>query len=338
MRLARGKQNTRALWVFVFWTALVGLVAVGVWAGARALGRVQALLRGPEAFEAADPDAALRPFRGVVFTPVETRASAHQTIRVVQTNKPYLGKCMVLDQELQLCDKDEHRYHELLVHFPVQYLPNSAPEQVLIVGGGDCMALREVLKYPSVREVVVLELDREVCAMAEKHFGAACLLPPEGGGGASPDPRVTYHWGDAATTLESRLGLDAGYAAHFDLILVDTTEDTANNLSIDRPAFFRALRRRLDPRGVLVKNGEDFEPVVAQVFPHTLVYGFLSKSFETVYRFVIGAGFDPAARAVVPSQWRQYGVAVRYYDVLKQNGYVSWYARVREAGAGAGEV
>jgi spermidine synthase len=320
------KGGRRALRAFVFWGILAWMVAVAMWAAAVWVGS----RRNAEAFAAGAGTAdVIRPFRGVVLTPVETRTSAHQTIRVVQTNKPYLGKCMVLEQELQLCDKDEHRYHELLVHFPVQYLPNSAPEQVLIVGGGDCMALREVLKYASVREVVVLELDREVCEMAERHFGAACGMD-------GADPRVTYHWGDAAATLRTRLGLDAGYRAHFDLILVDTTEDTANNLSIDRPAFFQALRARLDPRGVLVKNGEDFEPVVAQVFPHTLVYGYLSKSFETVYRFVVGAGFDPAARAVVPSQWRQHGVAVRYYDVAKQNGYVSWYARVREAEGAAG--
>ena len=70
---------------------------------------------------------------------------------------PNFGKALVLDKDVQSTEKDEFVYHETLVHPAMLAHPN--PESVLIIGGGEGATLREVLKHPSVRRAVMVDID-----------------------------------------------------------------------------------------------------------------------------------------------------------------------------------
>ena len=83
--------------------------------------------------------------------------SKFQTIRIIDTDK--FGRVLLCDNEVQLSQKDDANYHELLVHFPAIYVPDLKIENVLIIGGGDLMTLREVMKYPTIKNVIILEID-----------------------------------------------------------------------------------------------------------------------------------------------------------------------------------
>ncbi len=107
--------------------------------------------------------------------------SAYQ--RVVVTAGP-TGVRLFLNGNLQFHSRDEYRYHEALVHPALA--AQGAPRRVLVLGGGDGMAVREVLKYPSVEQVTLVELDPHIAALFRDHAAAARLND-----GALRSPKLT---------------------------------------------------------------------------------------------------------------------------------------------------
>src|SRR3970282_2718085 len=112
--------------------------------------------------------------------------SKFQTIEVVES--PKFGKMLILDGKIQSAALDEHIYHEALVHPAMLMHPH--PRRVLILGGGEGAALREVLRYGMVEQVVMVDLDEEVVALCRQHL-------PEIAGKAFEDPRATLVTEDA---------------------------------------------------------------------------------------------------------------------------------------------
>ena len=90
--------------------------------------------------------------------------------RVVVTAGP-TGVRLFLNGNLQFHSRDEYRYHEALVHPALA--AQGAPRKVLVLGGGDGMAVREVLKYPSVEQVTLVELDPHIVASVSRSRAAA---------------------------------------------------------------------------------------------------------------------------------------------------------------------
>ncbi|MBB5933836.1 spermidine synthase [Streptomyces zagrosensis] len=102
---------------------------------------------------------------------------------------------LFLDGRLRVSERDEYRYHEALVH-PAMAGPHG---RVLILGGGDGLALREVLRYPGVRAITVVELDEKIVDLARKDPGLSALNQH-----AYRDPRVRVVEADAFTWLRGR--------------------------------------------------------------------------------------------------------------------------------------
>ena len=86
------------------------------------------------------------------------------------------GFQLFLNGNLQFSSTDEYRYHEALVH-PAMLLANN-PKRVLVLGGGDGLALREILKYPSVERVTLVDLDPEMTKLSGT-FSFAGEVEPE---------------------------------------------------------------------------------------------------------------------------------------------------------------
>ncbi|MGR8009285.1 polyamine aminopropyltransferase [Streptomyces hypolithicus] len=107
---------------------------------------------------------------------------------VVLTGSPGGPPDLFLDGRLRVGGRDEYRYHEALVH-PAMPGPR---RRVLILGGGDGLAAREVLRYPGVESVTVVELDPAVVRLARTDPALAALNR-----GAHQDPRVRVEYADA---------------------------------------------------------------------------------------------------------------------------------------------
>jgi spermidine synthase len=145
---------------------------------------------------------------------------------------------LFLNGQLQLSSVDEHRYHESLVH--PAFAAHGRPARVLVLGGGDGMALREIYKHPSVGEAVVVDLDPEVTRLFANNPMLTRL-----NGGALSDPRTRVVNEDALVFLRRDRSL-------FDVILMDLPDP--NDIALGKlytKDFFRLASRRLRRGGVL---------------------------------------------------------------------------------------
>jgi spermidine synthase len=112
---------------------------------------------------------------------------------------------LYINGNLQFSSRDEHRYHEALVHPALESLPWA--RSVLILGGGDGLALREVLRYPNVREVTLVDLDPEMTGLFSRSEPLVALNH-----GSFQDPRVHLINADAALWIAAtRESYDAAF-------------------------------------------------------------------------------------------------------------------------------
>ena len=166
---------------------------------------------------------------------------------------------LFLNGELQLSTVDEYRYHEALVHPAMASVPEA--KQVLLLGAGDGMALREVLKWPEVENVTVLELDPAVVALAKAQPALLSFNQ-----GSFDDSRVTVRYGDAFKLVPQ-------LEAAFDVIIADFPDpDEVAIAKLYSQGFYQQLRSHLTPEGVLVTQSSSpfFAPKVIACITKTL--------------------------------------------------------------------
>ena len=159
--------------------------------------------------------------------------------RVVVTADAQGGARLFLNANLQFDTRDEYRYHESLVHPAMA--AHGAPKRVAILGGGDGLALREVLKYPSVEQVTVVELDPHISQL----FAREPLLRKLNAD-AYASPKVGVINSDAFTWLES-------HEQVFDVIVVDFPDPS--NFSLGKlytTSFYALVDRHLAASGYAV--------------------------------------------------------------------------------------
>jgi spermidine synthase len=139
---------------------------------------------------------------------------------------------LFLNSNLQFSSRDEYRYHEALVHPGLAALRTA--RRVLVLGGGDGLALREILRYPSVEHVTLVDLDPEMTRLFSSHADLVRL-----NAGSLSDSRVQVVNADAFTWLESS-------ADTFDFAVVDFPDPS--NFSLGKlytSTFYRMLTARL---------------------------------------------------------------------------------------------
>src|SRR5207244_3082763 len=96
--------------------------------------------------------------------------TAYQKIEIYRTAT--FGHLMTIDGCTMVSTRDNFLYHEMMSHPALNSHPN--PKNVVIVGGGDCGTLREVLKHKSVTSATQVEIDERVTRLAEKYFPELC--------------------------------------------------------------------------------------------------------------------------------------------------------------------
>lgn len=222
------------------------------------------------------------------------------------------GKCLIINNEIQLCSKDEHIYHEMIVHLPVQYLRNNI-EYVTIVGGGDLMTLREVMKYKTIKKVFMLEISKEIVELCKDYFSQS---------GFEDDDRVEIIYGDANITIDDII---QQYKYKMDMVIVDTTEDNLENLSIDSPDFFMKCFMLLQENGLLVKNGMSFKSLFQSYDDlNTISYNVEIPYFQEKYYFTIVSKPNNDIRKIdiEDTRWVFFNIKTKYYDINQHNSYL----------------
>ena len=162
--------------------------------------------------------------------------------RIVVTNGR-IGHKLFLNGNLQFAERDEYRYHEALVHPAMAAF--GAPRKVAVLGGGDGMAVREVLRYPSVESVTLVELDPNMTGLFAKDPAMSRL-----NAGALSSTKLHIINTDAFQWLQ---GDDKAEPEMFDVIIVDFPDPT--NFSIGKlytNSFYALLSQRLSASGYAV--------------------------------------------------------------------------------------
>lgn len=167
----------------------------------------------------------------VIEKEIYSGKSEFQKIEVFETKD--FGRILVLDGEVQLSSKDEFVYHEMLVQPAFLYHQN--PKKILIIGGGDGGALREVLKH-KVESVFLVDIDEKVIAVSRKYL-------PSVPRGAFNDKRVKVFNEDGAKFIGK-------YNNFFDIIIEDLTDPKGPSAKLWNIEFFRGLLNGLNDGGV----------------------------------------------------------------------------------------
>lgn len=202
--------------------------------------------------------------------------------RVVVTSSS-AGVRLFLNGNLQFHSRDEYRYHEGLVHPAMA--AHGAPQRVLVLGGGDGLAVREVLRYPSVQQVTLVELDPHMTRLFSSHPLLKSLND-----GALTDKRVQVVNADAFTWLD-------GQQARFDVIVIDFPDPT--NFSLGKlytTSFYQRVDQVLAAGGWMVV--QTTSPLVAR------------KSFWTVATTLEAVGFDTTPYHVMVPSFGEWGFII----------------------------
>jgi spermidine synthase len=248
-----------------------------------------------------------------VLDTLHTEQSPFQRIDVVRTQA--MGRMLLLDGCIMTTEKDETTYHEVISHTPLFALPRPA-RRVLIVGGGDGGVIREVLKHPSVEEVVLCEIDERVVRVSQEHLpGIASKVE---------DPRVTLKFEDAVAYVAQAAD------ATFDVVIVDSTDPVSIGEGLFTRAFYGNVRRILTEDGIMVCQSdapyaltEQWRKVLVKVrsqFEHVFPYVAPIPTYPGGYwawtmacKQAINPTLPCVAREDVPALLTEIETKTRYY-------------------------
>ena len=209
-----------------------------------------------------------------------------QHIAVIDTLQ--FGRMLVLDGMVQTTIQDEFVYHEMITHVPLN--THRSPKNVLVIGGGDGGAIREIIKHPAVGHAVLVEIDRRVVEVSRE------LLPEISCGLDSPKVTVIYDDG----IKHVRENPDT-----YDVIMVDSTEPVGPAVELFSGEFYRSIYNALKPDGLFVAQTESpffnadlitsCHQKISQVFPLTKLYLASVPTYPSgLWSFTMGSKkYDP---------------------------------------------
>lgn len=240
--------------------------------------------------------------------------SEFQRIDVFQS--PDFGRFLVLDGFMMLTERDEFIYHEMITHVPMAVHP--AVSDVLVIGAGDGGVARELLHYPAIRRIDLVEIDKQVVDICKEYlpFTASSL----------DDARVHLHFEDGMRFVRSVVD-------EYDLIIVDSTDPFGPGEGLFTKEFYGNCFKALHNDGIMVNQHEspfyedDAQAVqrahkrIVQSFDRSMVYqahiptypsghwlfGFSTKKYHPLF------DFDGP-------RWKARGIKTRYYNTQLHTG------------------
>lgn len=231
----------------------------------------------------------------------------YQDLAILDTFQ--FGRMLVLDGMVQTTIEDEFIYHEMISHVPMVTHPN--PQRVLVIGGGDGGVIREIIKYPVLEHVTLVEIDGEVIEASRRYL-------PEISAG------LDHHKVDIK--VEDGVNYIARHQEGYDIVIVDSTEPVGPAVNLFTGDFYRKVYRALKKDGLLVAQTESpffnrdlIRAVyrdISAIFPVTRLYLASIPTYPSgLWSFTLGSKvYDPLKVSVdrpgLPVQIRYYSAEV----------------------------
>lgn len=268
-----------------------------------------------------------------IDTVLTRRKTAYQELLIAETSA--YGKALVLDGRWQSAVGDEFFYHEPLVHPACVF--HGRPQNVLILGGGEGATLREVLRWTSIQQAVMVDIDAEVIEACKIHL-------PEMHQGAFDDPRSNLVITDALDYLKTT-------DRQFDVVISDLSDpiESGPSFRLFTKETFEQIKGVLAPHGYLVVQAGPVGPVDLQlhvrlastldgVFGHVASYSSFVPSFLSPWGFLL-ASVQPLDTRPVPEQVNQLlkrhlintGMGLRMFDGTTLLGMLQAPRHIRQA-------
>jgi len=212
----------------------------------------------------------------------------YQDLMVVDTCE--WGPMLLLDGMVMTSERDEFVYHEMVTHPALFTHPH--PRHVLVVGGGDGGAIREVLKHPTVEKATLVEIDARVVENARRYLPTIA--------GALDDPRVEVRIEDGFRFIHD-------HKAAFDVIMVDSTEPVGPAVQLFEKGFYEGIYQCLREDGIFVAQTDNpwfkadlirrVYADIAAIFPITRLYLANIPTYPSgLWTFTMGSKkYDPLA-------------------------------------------
>jgi spermidine synthase len=212
---------------------------------------------------------------------LHTEQTDFQKLDMIETEQ--FGTMLVLDGMVMTTDVDEFVYHEMVTHVPLFTHPN--PKKVLVVGGGDGGAIREVLKHPSVEKAVLVEIDGKVIEYSKKYLSNIA--------GGLDNPRVEVQVDDGFMHIHNHKNT-------YDVIMVDSTEPVGPAAKLFEKGFYQGIYEALTEEGIFVAQSDNpwfhadlIKKVFADVkdiFPITRLYTCNIPTYPSgMWTFTLGS-------------------------------------------------
>ncbi len=216
------------------------------------------------------------------------RKSKYQEIIIADLED--FGRSLILDGYIQSSEADEFIYHESLVH-PAMIL-HPSPKKVLIIGGGEGAALREVLKHNTVEEVIMVDIDEDVIELSKEYL-------PMMHRNAFNNTKAKILVADGKKYIEET-------NERFDVIILDLTDPYSSPIAQElyTAKLYRKIHSILSDDGVMVTQAgssfffrnvySEIKNAIGMVFPYILEYQAWIPSFGYACNFIIGSKmYDP---------------------------------------------
>ena len=236
--------------------------------------------------------------------------------RIDVYESPEFGRFLALDGNIILTEKDEFIYHEMITHVPMAVHPSA--KNVLVIGGGDGGVVRELVKYPEIECIDLVEIDEQVVQVCRDY------LPQTAD--KLDDERVYIHYEDGLKFVRSREN-------EYDLIIVDSTDPFGPGEGLYTREFYANCYKALREEGIMVNQHESpfyeadakacmrAHKRIVESFPISRVYqahiptypsghwlfGFASKRYHPV-------------RDMDGAKWLERGLETRYYTPKLHEG------------------
>lgn len=145
----------------------------------------------------------------------------------------------MLDGVIQVTQRDQFSYAEMITHLPLFAHPN--PEHVILIGGGDGAVLTEIVKHKSVKSVTICEIDEMVIEASKRFYPEYAAIWSH--------PKLRVHIGDGAAFLD-------GHKNKFDVVIVDSSDPVGPAEALFQRKFFKSCKKALRKGGILCTQGE----------------------------------------------------------------------------------
>jgi spermidine synthase len=253
---------------------------------------------------------------------LEFKRTEYQEMSIVRSKT--FGTGLVLDGKWQTTVRDEFLYHEPLVHTALYQ--HGAPKRVLVLGGADGGAVREVLKWKSVTNAVQVEIDEVVFNACQEHLGEIHQ-------GCFQNPRAEIRFGDAFEVLEKEGG-------SWDVIVCDLSDPLEDSPAMDlfTREFFTTCREALAPGGVFVIQAGPVTPpfddgharivrTLGTVFEHTTHFFSCTPTYVVPLGFAMGSlkplDTDPEPAKVDAILAQSVEGELKFFDGIALRGLMS---------------